>query len=303
VAGLERLLSGARIDSRAGVVDGHGDAAVIGHAVANRDGRPAVLHRVRQRLLGDPEDGQLDRSRRASGVPSLQEDLSGGKRTHAADEPFQRGPAPRSSSRGSPRSEVMARRRSATPRARSALSLSWGAPFVMGVVLGVPLVSRELEHRTAGMAWTLSRSRTIWLAGRVAFLGLVLIGLLVVVAVASEVLASALLPTASLDSDFTWYGRRGGLIVARGVASLGLSVLVGAALGRLGPGLAAFASVLVFTALSVAMDRWVETDAVLLSALNGNAAQEVGDRSLGTYVRLINGEVIPQGKCSRVASP
>src|SRR3972149_2535594 len=42
-------------------------------------------------------------------------------------------------------------------------AVAWVAPFGMGLVLGVPLVSREIEQRTAGMAWALSRSRTSWL--------------------------------------------------------------------------------------------------------------------------------------------
>jgi hypothetical protein len=177
---------------------------------------------------------------------------------------------------------------------RQLLLVSWGAPFGMGLVLGVPLVAREVEHRTAGMAWTLSRSRAVWLAQRVAFLALVLIGLLAVVAVVSEILAPALMPNLTLDSDFTWYGRRGFLIVARGLLALGLGVLVGAVIGRLLPGMlvAAFASVLVFTVLSLGMDRWLEADAVLRPAMNGNAAAEVGERSLGWRIELKSGEVV-----------
>ena len=178
---------------------------------------------------------------------------------------------------------------------RQLLYLSWGAPFGMGLVLGVPLVSRELEHRTAGMAWTLSRSRAWWLARRIAFLALVLIVLLASLAIVSEILAAAVLPTLQLDSDFTWYGRRGWLIVARGLAALGIGVLIGAMVGRLLPAMlvAAFASVLVFVGLSLGVDRWLETDAVLVPAMNGNAASEVGERSLGWRVELASGEIIP----------
>lgn len=177
---------------------------------------------------------------------------------------------------------------------RQLLYLSWGAPFGMGLVLGVPLVSRELEHRTAGLAWSLSRSRTWWLAKRVSFLALVLVALLAVLAVVSEVLAAAALPTLQLNSDFTWYGRRGWLIVARGLASLGIGVVVGAMVGRLLPSMlaAASASVLVFVGLSLGMDRWMEADAVLLPAMNANAGSEVGERSLGWRIELPSGEVV-----------
>jgi hypothetical protein len=174
------------------------------------------------------------------------------------------------------------------------LYVSWGAPFGMGLVLGVPLVSRELEHRTASVAWTMSRSRAWWLARRVAFLALVLIGLLAVVAVASDVLASALQPTLHLDRDFTWYGRRGGLIVIRGLAALGIGVTLGAFIGRLLPAMlaAAFASVLIFTAVSLGMDRWLEADAVVQPALNGGLLDGSGGRSMGNRIELASGELV-----------
>jgi hypothetical protein len=174
------------------------------------------------------------------------------------------------------------------------LYVSWGAPFGMGLVLGVPLVSREIEHRTASIAWTLSRSRAWWLARRVAFLALVLIGLLAVVAVASDVLASALQPTLHLDRDFTWYGRRGGLIVVRGLAALGIGVTLGAFIGRLLPAMlaAAFVSVLIFTAVSLGMDRWLAADAVVQPALNGGLLDGSGGRSMGNRIELASGELL-----------
>ena len=115
--------------------------------------------------------------------------------------------------------------------AQGLLYLSWGAPFGMGLVLGVPIVAREVESRTAGMAWTLSRSRLRWLAGRFAFAVVVLVALLAVVVLASGQLAAAIVPTQHLERDFTWIGRRDWLIVARGVAALGIGVLFGFGVG------------------------------------------------------------------------
>lgn len=177
------------------------------------------------------------------------------------------------------------------------LYVSWGSPFGMGLILGVPLVAREVETRTASIAWTLSRSRTWWLARRVAFLALVLIGLLAAVAIASEMLASALLPTVHLDSDFTWYGRRGGLIVFRGLAALGIGVTVGAMLGRLLPALlaAAFASVLIFSAVSLGMDRWMESDAVAQPF----GMDRAGGRFLGQRTKLPSGELVSSDELQR----
>jgi hypothetical protein len=177
------------------------------------------------------------------------------------------------------------------------LYLAWGAPFGMGLVLGVPLVSREVESGTAAMAWTLSRSRARWLAGRVAFAAAVLLPLLVVVLLASAALASAILPQLHLDRDFTWYGRRDWLIVVRGVAALGIGVLVGAVVGRMLPALlaGAFASVLVFAGVSLAMDRWNQTLTVVVdpSAISDGAAVTEGSLGMGGAIELPSGELVP----------
>jgi hypothetical protein len=171
------------------------------------------------------------------------------------------------------------------------------APFAMGLVLGVPLVSREIEHRTAAIAWTMSRSRTWWLARRVAFLALVAVVLLIVVAVVGEMLAAAQMPAQHLDRDFAWYGRRGALIVVRGLASLAIGVLVGAWLGRVLPALlvAVFASVLIFTGISLGMDRWMEGDAIVQKF----DADRAGGRQLGERILLPSGELIDYGELQR----
>jgi hypothetical protein len=178
--------------------------------------------------------------------------------------------------------------------AQGLLYLSWGAPFGMGLVLGVPIVARELEGRTAGMAWSLSRSRVRWLAGRLGFAAIVLVTLLAVVVLASGVLAAAIVPNLHLDRDFTWIGRRDGLIVARGVAALGIGVLVGAVVGRQLPGLlaAAFASVVVFSGVSFAMDRWNEALAVVIDPYATSDGVAGGSLGLGGGVELPSGELV-----------
>ena len=174
--------------------------------------------------------------------------------------------------------------------------LAWVAPFGMGLVLGIPLVSREIEQRTAGMAWALSRSRTAWLLRRIAFAAIVLVCLLLVLALAGEILASAQMPTHHLDRDFGWYGRRGGLLIVRGLAALGIGVLLGAVLGRVLPALlvAAFASVLVFTLISFGMDRWIEGDATVQAF-----GDDQGGRYLGQRIELPDGEVIDYAELTR----
>ena len=136
-------------------------------------------------------------------------------------------------------------------------NLAWAAPFGMGVVLGAPLVAREIEARTAQLAWSLSPSRVGWLLRRIAFVTLVGLLLLAVLAVGSELLAAAIFPQRALDEDFALFGRRGVLIVARGFGAILLGVLVGALVGRVLPAVLAAIMVigLVFTGVSLALDQ------------------------------------------------
>jgi len=169
-------------------------------------------------------------------------------------------------------------------------NLTWAAPFGIGLILGVPLVAREIDRGTTQIAWTLSRSRIQWLAGRLVVPTLVVIGLLAALAVTSEILTAALFPQANLSEDFTWYGRRGGLLVARGLVALGVGVLVGAILGRLLPALLAGTVVtgLVFGGLTLGMDRWNEAEALVLPY----GRDITGDLSLGERVVLADGEMM-----------
>ena len=48
------------------------------------------------------------------------------------------------------------------------------APGVLGIILGVPIVARELEMRTTALAWSLTPSRSRWLLAR--FLPMLLVG-------------------------------------------------------------------------------------------------------------------------------
>jgi len=149
--------------------------------------------------------------------------------------------------------------------ASNLLNLAWAAPFGMGVILGAPVVAREIDGGTAQLAWSLSRSRVGWLLRRIAFIAVFGLALLAVLAVASELLAAAILPDRTLGEDFTWFGRRGLPVVARGVGAIMVGVLVGAIVGRVLPSVLASAVVigLVFAGLSLAHDQWNRAEATV----------------------------------------
>jgi hypothetical protein len=47
----------------------------------------------------------------------------------------------------------------ASQNAQMVAPFAGALPFAAGLILGVPLASRELEHRTAHLAWPMARSR------------------------------------------------------------------------------------------------------------------------------------------------
>lgn len=179
--------------------------------------------------------------------------------------------------------------------AQNLLYATFIAPFGIGVILGAPIVAREIEGGTAQLAWTLGRSRLTWLLRRIAFISLVVVALLGVLAVTSELLAAALMPEANLAEDFTFNGQRGWLIVLRGVGALMIGMLVGTVIGRVLPAVLASALVigLSFTGVSLAMDRWNEGEAIPRRFMTADADPADFDR---TALAVAYGIETPDGE-------
>jgi hypothetical protein len=133
-------------------------------------------------------------------------------------------------------------------------------PFVAGVVLGVPLLARELEHRTAQLAWPLARSRARWLALRLVPIAVIGAILLVPPALAGEVLIRSQFPVTSPGANFEGYGERGFLTVLRFELVLVAGAFVGGWLGRQLPAVlvAGLAAGGIGVALTFVQPYWVE---------------------------------------------
>jgi len=120
-------------------------------------------------------------------------------------------------------------------------------PFVMGVVLGAPLVAGEIENRTATFTWSLDPSRTRWFYGRLGAMALVLVVFIGAVAGTAHFLEVARRPELDAWASFDNFGGRGLPLIARGLAVMATGALVGATLGRLVP------AILVTAILAVAL--------------------------------------------------
>lgn len=106
------------------------------------------------------------------------------------------------------------------------------APVVVGMLLGAPLVSREIEKRTAPLAWSLSLSRARWLAGRTLPLVIAIAIALLLLGQASEAMIRAMPPG---HLGFPHFAMHGPLVAVRAIAVFGIGVLVGLLMGRVLP--------------------------------------------------------------------
>jgi len=153
-------------------------------------------------------------------------------------------------------------------------------PFAAGVVLGAPLVSHELEHGTALVSWSLARSRARWLAIRLLPLAVIGLLLLVIPAVAGEILEHSLRPARDPAASFEHYGNRGPLVAIRFLPALAIAALVGAVIGRQLPALLLAGALVggMAIGLSLTPPLWLQpTEQV-------GEPQPFGDGSLFAYV-------------------
>jgi hypothetical protein len=138
-----------------------------------------------------------------------------------------------------------------------------GTPILLGLFLGTPLVAREVESRTAPLAWTLSRSRRRWLLQRTTpALGAVVVACLAG-GIAGDVLVHAAPRVEGYDPGFSDWWARGPQVAVRGVAVGAIGLAVGAFIGRQLPALllAGIGTLALFVAATLMVDGWMEAAA------------------------------------------
>jgi hypothetical protein len=111
------------------------------------------------------------------------------------------------------------------------------AAILAGLLIGVTIVGREVETKTAVMAWTLSPSRIRWLVPRVAIAAAAIAVLAGVAGLSLDTLFARLDPGAPLGANLRDYELRGWLVPARALEAFAIGTLAGAVVGR---GLQAF---------------------------------------------------------------
>ena len=120
-----------------------------------------------------------------------------------------------------------------------------------GVLLGVPLVSDELERGTAYMPWTMAPSRRGWLLRRIAIIGSVLLAVGLVMAVATDTAFQARSPFTPIGASLNAIDVRGWLVPVRMLLAFMAGVFAGAFIGRSLPSLIAGGALALALILSV----------------------------------------------------
>lgn len=118
---------------------------------------------------------------------------------------------------------------------QAAISLIPIFPFAAGVLLGGPIVARELESGTARLAWSLAPSRMRWLIARAAPALILAVGTAYAIGVVGDALYAAVNPAEDVSKSFVGYGGRGLLVAANAALVGGIALFVGAWFGRLVP--------------------------------------------------------------------
>jgi hypothetical protein len=163
------------------------------------------------------------------------------------------------------------------------------ATYGVPLVLGVPILTREIELRTAMIAWPLAGSRLKWLVWRVLPILVVALILVGTMAFAAEQLAQAYFPHS--DIGFDRHGSRGISLVTRSALMLVAGIALGAIIGRMLPGLLVSIglSVALSAFLGAALPQWLSS-----TVLTGPETEIFGPGPLrtGAQYRLADGRLI-----------
>lgn len=108
-------------------------------------------------------------------------------------------------------------------------------PFLAGLLLGGPLIARELDRGTARLAWSLGPSRMRWFAQRVLPIVAVTVVACFAVGVIGDRIVALFAPDADLANSFVQFHLRGSLIATNGFLIASVAIGIGAIVGRMVP--------------------------------------------------------------------
>jgi hypothetical protein len=168
------------------------------------------------------------------------------------------------------------------------LGILYGVPCVLGVVLGAPLVAREIEQGTNRFAWAQGITRSHWLATKLA------VGGLVVAAITGALVPLATWWTGAVQTGPQVFPKTfdvvGPVPVAFGLFAFTLGAAIGAVVRRTGWAAVASAPLFAVARIVVRTNLWH-----LVPSLTWAAANGTGNFGGDLPSRVANGWAVEQG--------
>lgn len=185
------------------------------------------------------------------------------------------------------------------------MTAMYAVPLVVGLLLGVGLVGREIEGGTAPTVWALAGSRRRWLVGRLVPILVILVALLAIAAIATELLAAARVPWQLGRPSFDDAGVHGPGVVARGFAAFALALAVGAWSGRMLPTILMSALLALFLGIGghLLLETWIEANAHEIAVPSWFNGEYDGGKFTGQFYRLPEGSEVSSFDIGALAPP
>ncbi len=167
--------------------------------------------------------------------------------------------------------------------------LAGAFPVLAGLLLGAPLVAREIDRGTARLAWSLGPSRRRWYLQRILPILVVVVLTSMAIGMVAEQLVALFAPGVDLANSFVSFHTRGVLLATSALLIASVAVAVGSVLGRQIPTLLLALVLGGTTLLAIA-----EVDARLLA---GDAVRLTGDNPYSNDLIVGQGRFeLPDGR-------
>ena len=174
-------------------------------------------------------------------------------------------------------------------------------PIIAGLLIGGPVLAREIERGTTSLAWSLSPSRLRWFLHRVVPLIVLVLAMTFIVGAAADHLTRALTPETDLAASFVGFRFRGILMATQAFVLASTAVAVGALFGRAVPTflLSLILGMLTIVALGL-VHREVLLDEAVVQRQDENTFYSNDDLYLDNRLELPDGRLVTYEELYRI---
>lgn len=174
-------------------------------------------------------------------------------------------------------------------------------PIIAGLLIGGPVIAREIERGTTSLAWSLSPSRLRWFLHRVVPMIVLVLAMTFIVGAAAEHLTRALIPDTDLATSFVGFRLRGVLMATQAFLLASTAVAVGALFGRAVPTflLGLILGMLTIVAVGL-LHREILLDEAFIQRQDENTVYSNNDLYLDSRLELPDGRLVTYEELIRI---